>query len=128
MHLQNSHFYSILSSTFADQKLQANISINKEHDIFKGHFTHQPVLPGVCMLQISKEILEQHYQCRVIMPTSGQIKFLKMVDPNVDSSIFIEIKKIPEALNNTPQFINIDWKDNDGNFILKLNGGYSVAQ
>lgn len=127
MHLQNSHFYSIISSTFADQNLHANISINKEHEIFKGHFAHQPVLPGVCMLQISKEILEHHYQTKVIMPASGQIKFLKMVDPNVNATISIEVKKLPEFLNDQPQFINIDWKDGDGNFILKLNGGYSIA-
>ncbi|MBQ0740088.1 3-hydroxyacyl-ACP dehydratase, partial [Aquimarina celericrescens] len=34
------------------------ITINKNHKIFKGHFPGNPVTPGVCMIQIIKELAE----------------------------------------------------------------------
>ena len=38
-------------------KLSAMIRLNPSHEIFKGHFPGNPILPGVCVVQILKEIL-----------------------------------------------------------------------
>jgi 3-hydroxymyristoyl/3-hydroxydecanoyl-(acyl carrier protein) dehydratase len=38
-------------------RVQATIRLNPDHAIFAGHFPGQPVVPGVCMLQIIKELL-----------------------------------------------------------------------
>jgi|GEM_PF-1116802 len=127
MHLQQSKLYDILEESHSENSLTAKIHIHEAHEIFKGHFAHQPILPGVCMLQISKELLEQHYQTKLLMAASGQIKFLKMVDPRNDADISISISKLPEQINNEVQFLNIEWKDSEGNYILKLSGGYVVA-
>ena len=37
----------------------AQISIDRDHTIFKGHFPGNPVMPGVCMIQIIKELTEE---------------------------------------------------------------------
>ena len=41
-----------------ESSVTATIELNPSHPIFNGHFPGQPVLPGVCMLQIIKELLE----------------------------------------------------------------------
>ena len=50
--------YRILNISGENNAIEAIIELDEHHDIFKGHFPGQPVLPGVCMLQITKEILE----------------------------------------------------------------------
>ncbi len=50
--------YSILSFEQQDDILTSRIKLYKEHEIFKGHFPGNPVMPGVCMIQIIKELTE----------------------------------------------------------------------
>ena len=37
--------------------IEALIKINKDHAIFNGHFPEFPIVPGVCMIQMVKEIV-----------------------------------------------------------------------
>ena len=46
------------------QQIAANtylctLTLNAEHPIFKGHFPNNPVTPGVCMMQIVKNLTVQ---------------------------------------------------------------------
>ncbi|MCX6330659.1 MAG: hypothetical protein NTZ85_14245 [Bacteroidia bacterium] len=38
-------------------KLTIQVELKRDHDIFKGHFPGNPILPGVCTIQILKELL-----------------------------------------------------------------------
>ncbi|MBO9592325.1 MAG: 3-hydroxyacyl-ACP dehydratase [Niabella sp.] len=61
--------------------LAAAISLNTAHPIFDGHFPGQPVLPGVCMMQIVKELTEEATGKKLFLNDATQCKFLSMVDP-----------------------------------------------
>ena len=50
--------YSELSKSTADASVDVQIKIDNNHQIFKGHFPDNPVMPGVCLLQIMKEFTE----------------------------------------------------------------------
>jgi 3-hydroxyacyl-[acyl-carrier-protein] dehydratase len=52
-------FFEIVSLETEEGNINALIEINAEHNIFEGHFPGQPVVPGVCQMQMIKEILEQ---------------------------------------------------------------------
>ena len=39
-------------------KYICRITLNPAHPIFAGHFPGNPITPGVCMLQIIKELTE----------------------------------------------------------------------
>jgi len=58
------------------------IKINTNHQIFKGHFPGRPVLPGVCQIQIVKDIIESEYPKYTSILSSNSIKFLRVIDPN----------------------------------------------
>jgi len=52
MLLQN--FYKIKDSKTTEKGFIYSININEKHEVFKGHFPDNPVVPGVCLIQIMK--------------------------------------------------------------------------
>ena len=78
------NFYIEISSTFSkenQQDFKSNIRLNAEHPIYKGHFPQIPIAPGVCLVQIIKEILMDKFQKELVMTSSDNIKFLAMINP-----------------------------------------------
>ena len=54
------NFYTEISSTFSTENqldFKCTIHLYAEHPIYKGHFPQIPIAPGVCLVQIIKEIL-----------------------------------------------------------------------
>jgi len=90
MMLQNDLFD--LDDLRADgESVKTNVRLNAEHAIFKGHFPEQPVLPGVCMLQIVKEITEIHIKKPLRLVKADDLKFLSFVDPTQNSLLRMEL-------------------------------------
>lgn len=81
MYLLNQNFYQILSRVKVENNLTINLQINFNHNIFKGHFPSQPVVPGVCMIQIIKENLEEYLVTLLLIKQTGQLKFLNSIIP-----------------------------------------------
>lgn len=68
-----------------------SISLNKDHDIFKGHFPDNPILPGVCTLQILKEIAEKLQGKKLSMKSARSIKFTAKVNPYTHPNLNMHI-------------------------------------
>ncbi|MFP9115973.1 3-hydroxyacyl-ACP dehydratase [Flavobacterium sp. RHBU_3] len=86
-------FYKINALTNTDgDKYVANININKDHDVFKGHFPGNPVTPGVCMLQIIKEITTQVVGKELTMISASNIKFMALINPEVNPDLRLELE------------------------------------
>ncbi|MEO6546748.1 MAG: 3-hydroxyacyl-ACP dehydratase [Ferruginibacter sp.] len=75
-------------------KIDAALELNAGHRIFKGHFPDQPVVPGVCMIQMVKELLNAAFSKKANLVSAGQIKFLSVIDPTENNRIAAEIKYI----------------------------------
>ena len=69
----------------------AKIVLNKDHDIFKGHFPDNPVMPGVCMMQIIKEPIEKVLDKNLFLQTSTNIKFMAKINPETNPDLMINI-------------------------------------
>jgi len=75
-------FYTLKSSEKAENgSFIANISLNKDHDIFKGHFPGNPVTPGVCMMQIVKELTEEFTGKKLFLKSASNVKFMAIINP-----------------------------------------------
>lgn len=74
-------FYSIGLLQQETGSINALLQLNPEHAVFAGHFPGQPVVPGVCMVQMVKEILETVTGHALQLKTADHIKFLSMVNP-----------------------------------------------
>ena len=73
-------------------KFSAIIELNPAHEIFHGHFPENPILPGVCMVQILKEILINYSNSNLILRKAGSIKYLSFIDPQVNNIINFNIE------------------------------------
>ena len=74
-------FYTISSLTAGKEIVEASLELNRAHPIFEGHFPGQPVVPGVCMVQMIKEILETVTGKTLMLKQSDHIKFLSVINP-----------------------------------------------
>lgn len=91
--LLNSLFF-VDQITTGDYSIEAVVRIDKNHAIFEGHFPGKPIVPGVCMMQLVKELLEQSEEKELRIQSAATIKFLAVIDPTVNeyvsASILIE--------------------------------------
>ena len=86
----------------------AKISLNKEHDIFKGHFPGNPVTPGVCMMQIVKELTEEFTGKTLFLKSASNVKFMAIINPfeTPDLDLQLNITETEEEIKvkNTTSF------------------------
>ncbi|MDH5474130.1 MAG: hydroxymyristoyl-ACP dehydratase [Cyclobacteriaceae bacterium] len=83
--------YTVSSLSHEEDKIVAEIEIDSAHDIFKGHFPDQPVLPGVCTIEILKEIISDVKGKTYKLREAHNIKFLSLVDPTKTSKLFFKV-------------------------------------
>lgn len=109
MEAGNDDLFIADSLTHTDGVIKTELSINPGSSIFKGHFPGQPVVPGACMLQLVKDVLESALRYSVQLKKADSLKFIGMIDPLVAASVQLEMNyKIDEEI------INITAKLSDG--------------
>ena len=72
-------------------QIESRILINIDDPIFKGHFPDVPVVPGVCMLQMIKEQLEDRFGKSLQLLKAGNLKFLSVINPRENAELSISI-------------------------------------
>jgi 3-hydroxyacyl-[acyl-carrier-protein] dehydratase len=87
--------YIIESKTVTDHQILAIVKLNADHAIFKGHFPGHPVLPGVCMMEMISEIMGKILEQSFRISGVPMIKFLRMIDPNRNPTLSMEINYQP---------------------------------
>lgn len=93
------NLYHLDEFSFEDGKLMASVTINPKHEVFKGHFPGNPVMPGVCMIQMIKELTEKAMQSKLFMQKSSNIKFMALINPEINPKLELDISiKIEEDL------------------------------
>ena len=81
------NLYKISSLKIEDTVVNASIKVNNDHAIFNGHFPGNPVMPGVCMIQIIKELAEQALNVELFMQKASNIKFMALINPNENPNL-----------------------------------------
>jgi len=86
--------FTIEKIKFSEYKdlLNTEIILNENHPIFSGHFPNQPVLPGVCTLEILKETLSQALNMNLILKQADTIKFQLPIIPTETPRLELNIK------------------------------------
>ena len=85
-------FFIINNLETADCNIKAELEINAGHKIFEGHFPGQPVVPGVCMMQMVKEIIEEVTKKKTNLSKAAEMKFLAVIDPVQNNIIQATLK------------------------------------
>ena len=61
--------------------LDYTLALNPEHPIYQAHFPGNPITPGVCIIQIVKELLEVQLKCKLFLKKVNNAKFLNVINP-----------------------------------------------
>ena len=85
-------FYKVLSEEkINDSKYTITILVNEKHDVFKGHFPGNPIMPGVCMIQIIKELTEKITESTLMIQTLSNVKFMALINPEATPELRLEL-------------------------------------
>lgn len=79
MKLLNS-LYSIKSKD-SGNGIRYDIQLDASHFIYEAHFPNEPITPGVCIIQIAKELLEDHLGQNLNIKIVKNAKFLNVISP-----------------------------------------------
>jgi len=74
-----------------EEGISAQIKLNPKHEIFKGHFPGKPIMPGVCMIQIIKELTERSLGKDLFLSIASNVKFMAIINPETDPTLVIDI-------------------------------------
>ena len=85
-------FFTISKLEKEGFEVKAELIINANHKIFEGHFPGHPVVPGVCMMQMVKEIIEKVIGEKTNLVRAGEMKFLAIIDPKENNMIRATLK------------------------------------
>lgn len=86
-------FYTIVELDNSDKEnIKAIIDLNKDHEVYKGHFPNNPVVPGVCLTQLIKEVMENSESKALQLSYAKNIKFMAVVNPEINTRLQIDLK------------------------------------
>ena len=115
--------YKVNEITQVNSEITATISLNPTHAIFNGHFPENPIMPGVCMMQVIKELTEEVLKKELFLQKSTNIKFMAKINPEVNPNLLIKINYSIEdgivKLKNSTYF--------DNTLALKLSSIYKIV-
>jgi 3-hydroxyacyl-[acyl-carrier-protein] dehydratase len=95
MDAKSNEIFHLTNLGQSDGEITASLDINKSCPIFKGHFPGQPVVPGACMLQLVKDVLEQALAADFQLKKAGHLKFTSMIVPAVNDMLELHITYKP---------------------------------
>jgi len=119
------NFYKIENIESDKNKAIIKIKLNQDHEIYKGHFPDQPMVPGVMQVQMIKEILSKLVNKKLQLKSAGNIKYLSFMLPDEATSYEAEI--FYSKNENSEYVVKANIKSSDKVF-LKLNGLYVIDE
>ena len=90
-------FYTINNLQVVGTTVNAELVLNAGHSIYEGHFPGQPVTPGVCMMQMIKELIETVLKINTKLNRVNEMKFLRMIIPGENNHVQAQLKYDIEA-------------------------------
>ena len=85
-------FFTTNQQQVTENTIDSQISLNVEHPIYVGHFPQQPVVPGVCMMQLLAELSTSALGKKVYLKNARQAKFLIPIVPQKNPLLDVKIK------------------------------------
>ncbi len=75
-------------------KVRFSLQINPSCFIYQAHFPDEPITPGVCIVQMGKELLEEYLHQSLEISMVKNVKFLATISPEETTSLECLIDKI----------------------------------
>ena len=76
-------------------KLNSIVKLDPQHPIFVGHFPGNPILPGVILIEMLKDIVERSLGTDLMLCSASSIKFLYLIDPRQENVFSADVLTKP---------------------------------
>jgi len=107
------NLYTIKNTEKIDENnFKVQIELNPNHQVFEGHFPNNPITPGVCMMQIIKEITAK----------VSNVKFMATINPFIHPILDLSLNVVCE--NNEVKVKNSSFFETTN--ALKFSAIYKV--
>ncbi|CAN5300519.1 3-hydroxyacyl-ACP dehydratase [soil metagenome] len=117
-------FYEVQSSHNSEGSYTTSLRINKDHEIYNGHFPGRPVTPGVILMQLFKEEVERLCNKTLSLEIASNVKFMAVVDPNLDDILIFKYD-----IEQTFEKISLKGvAENNKAIALKFNAVYKIIK
>jgi len=83
--------YSIVTFEKSEKEIHATVKLNAQHEVFEGHFPGNPVMPGVCMIQMIKELTEKSIDKELFLSVASNVKFMAIINPEKNETIQLKL-------------------------------------
>lgn len=99
MKLKN-NLYKIISKEEVNSIFNYTVELNPSCVIYQAHFPGEPITPGVCIVQIGKEVIENllleqsSASRRLEIIKAKNIKFLSVISPNETPILTYQVRKL----------------------------------
>lgn len=115
--LLKKHFYTVESTSTESNTHKVVVKIDAKHSIFKGHFPQQPVVPGVCTIQMVKECLSDLLGKSIRYTSIPMCKFISSIIPSDDP---VELSIVVGSENSFQAVVSLN-----GAVMLKMKANYT---
>ena len=124
------YFYQSVENKIFDRtefevSIEQRIRFNEKSAIFGGHFPGNPVVPGVCQVQMVREVMEAVLQKILLLTDADTIKFTNMINPVDYPEITIIIKS--KLISDEIFQVNAVFQESDTVF-TKFSGKFKIYQ
>jgi 3-hydroxyacyl-[acyl-carrier-protein] dehydratase len=83
----NNHLYTVIRSEKLEELDHVEIALNAQDIIYQSHFPGNPITPGVCIVQMLKELVERIKSKEYTILEIKNVKFLKIINPTETNQI-----------------------------------------
>ncbi len=104
MTLKNNLYYiqnqDNINSTFT-------IELNPDCFIYKAHFPELPITPGVCIIQVAKELFSELCGATLDLESVSNAKFLAVINPEVTSKLTYSFNKVTVSEDSSQYKVSV---------------------
>ncbi|MGB3150915.1 MAG: 3-hydroxyacyl-ACP dehydratase [Maribacter sp.] len=115
--------YEISAFNHEGSQVMATLILNKNHHIFDGHFPGHPVLPGVCVIQMVKELTEKALEKNLVLSVASNVKFMAVINPEKNDTINFNLN-LSEVDEEVKVKNSVSFEDT---LALKLNATFKIT-
>jgi len=111
------NFFQIKERCKTTTGMDYTIQLNAEHFIYEAHFPNNPITPGVCIIQIIKELTMEMLHKNLFLKKLHNVKFLNVINPVENREVVFSISILSEnedtykvnavVYNETAQFAKL---------------------
>ena len=122
-------FFSIINHPendicISDEKpieFSVGVKVNSDHEIFRGHFPDQPIVPGVTYIEMIREILNQLLKSSLKLKEASNIKFLSITNPEINPELNFNFNLILKETNLIAAKVTVSSKNSS---VIKFDGKF----